>query len=346
MQSLDPLYLDLEIPSHRNKLSDAESFLRANRARLVCLDEIQRVPELFPLLRGLCDEDRRAGRFLVLGSASPQLLRQSSESLAGRIAYFDLTPFLLSEIDAASMARHWLRGGFPDSFLARTDEDAFLWLHNFIRTYLERDLRLYGLELNEITMRRLWTMLAHVNGQLLNAAKLADSVGVSPPTLRKYVEFLEHTYMVRQLHPWFANVKKRLVKSPKVLFSDTGLLHALLGVEDRNALFGHPVFGCSWESYVVAQLVGMLGDPWRPFFYRTAKGDEVDLILQRGTTIKAVECKATITPTPAAGFYRALDDLGLELGYLAAPIPPGESYALNDRVVVASPTALADLVTA
>ncbi len=346
MQRMRSEYLDLELPSHRNKLRDAESFLRANAARLVCLDEIQRAPELFPLLRGLCDEDRRPGRFLVLGSASPELLRQSSESLAGRIAYLDLTPFLLTEIDNKAMARHWLRGGFPDSFLARGDAAAFVWLRNFIRTYLERDLRLYGFELSEATMRRLWTMLAHVNGQLLNASKLAESIGVSPPTVRRYIEFLEHTYMLRQLHPWFANVKKRLVKSPKTLFFDTGLLHALLGVEDRNALFGHPVYGSSWESYVATQLMGVLGETWKLYFYRTAKGDEVDLIFHNGTTIQAVECKATVAPRPSAGFYRALDDLAIERGYVAAPIAAGESYALNDRITVAHPIDLVDLLQA
>jgi uncharacterized protein len=341
IENLDAVYLDLEIPSHLNKLSDAESFLRANKDRLVCLDEVQRAPELFPILRGLCDEQRTPGRFLILGSASPELLRQSSESMAGRIAYLDLTPFLISELKSGDLSRHWLRGGFPDSFLATSDETSLIWRQNFIRTYLERDLRLYEMELSETTMRRLWTMLAHMNGQTLNAAKLAESIGVSAPTIRRYIDFLEHTYMLRQLHPWFVNVKKRLVKSPKLLFRDTGLLHALLDIQDRNSLFGHPVYGCSWESYVAAQLAGAADGQWNFYYYRTAKGDELDLVLQRGDRLMAVECKASASPQPSAGFYRSLDDLGLEQGYIVAPLDDEQEYLLNERATVISPTLLA-----
>lgn len=341
IENLDAVYLDLEIPSHVNKLSDAESFLRANEQRLICLDEIQRVPELFEVLRGLCDEKRMPGRFLILGSASPELLRQTSETLAGRIAYLDLTPFLISELNPGDLSRHWLRGGFPDSFLAVNDQASLIWRQNFIRTYLERDLRLYGMELSASTMHRLWTMLAHMNGQTLNAAKLAESVGVSAPTIRRYLDFLEHTYMLRQLRPWFPNVKKRLVKSPKLSFCDTGLLHALLDIEDRNRLFGHPVYGCSWESYVTAQLAGTTGGVWNFYYYRTAKGDEIDLILQRGDRLIAVECKASASPQPSAGFYRSLDDLGLKQGYIVAPIGDTPEYPLNERAIVISPTRLA-----
>lgn len=341
IENLDAVYLDLEIPSHVNKLSDAESFLRANEQRLICLDEIQRVPELFAVLRGLCDEKRVPGRFLILGSASPELLRQASETMAGRIAYLDLTPFLISELKPGDLSRHWLRGGFPDSFLAASDQASLIWRQNFIRTYLERDLRLYGMELSASTMRRLWTMLAHMNGQTLNAAKLAESVGVSAPTIRRYLDFLEHTYMLRQLRPWFPNIKKRLVKSPKLSFCDTGLLHALLDIEDRNQLFGHPVYGCSWESYVTAQLAGTTGGLWSFYYYRTAKGDEIDLILQRGDRLIAVECKASASPQPSAGFYRSLDDLGLEQGYIVAPIGDAPEYPLNARAVVTSPILLA-----
>jgi predicted AAA+ superfamily ATPase len=341
IEHLDAIYLDLEIPSHLNKLNDAESFLRANKDRLICLDEIQRAPELFPVLRGLCDEKRTPGRFLILGSASPELLRQSSESMAGRIAYLDLTPFLISELKPGDLSRHWLRGGFPDSFLAISDEASLIWRQNFIRTYLERDLRVYGMELSEVTMRRLWTMLAHANGQTLNAAKLSESIGVSAPTVRRYLDFLEHTYMLRQLHPWFVNVKKRLVKSPKLLFRDTGLLHALLDIKNQNDLFGHPVYGCSWESYVAAQLAGAADGQWTFYYYRTAKGDEIDLILQRGDRRVAVECKASASPQPSAGFYRSLDDLGLEQGYIASPLDDEQEYALNKRATVISPSRLA-----
>ena len=303
------------------------------------MDEIQLSPELFPLLRGLCDIDRRPGRFLVLGSASPELLRQGSETLAGRIAYLHLTPFLASEIGESNQLRHWLRGGFPDSYLAPSEKQSLMWRENFIRTYLTRDIRAYGVELSPDTMRRLWTMLSHSNAQLLNGAKLSEGPGVSPPTVRRYIEFLEETFLVRVLRPWHANVKKRLVKSPKVLLADTGILHALLDIEDQNQLFGHPVYGSSWESYVISQLCGRLAS-WKAYFYRTARGNEIYLLLQKGQRMIAVECKALAAPTVSSGFYRALVDLGLQEGVVVAPIPDRATYRLNDQVQVMTPLGL------
>jgi predicted AAA+ superfamily ATPase len=305
----------------------------------VCLDEIQLKPDIFPLLRALCDTDHKPGRYLVLGSASPGLLRQGSESLAGRIAYLHLTPFLVAEVGRDNLHRHWVRGGFPDSYLAGTEEASLLWRRNFVRTYLTRDIREYGVNLSPETMGRLWTMLAHSNGQLLNAAKLAEGLGVSPPTVQRYVEFLAETFIVRVLRPWHANVKKRLVKSPKVTFLDTGLLHALLDIEDRNGLYGHPTYGSSWESYVLSQLSGALRD-WTFHFYRTAGGGEIDLLLQKGRALVAVECKASASPDAPRGFYSALDDLQIPEAFVVAPIPRDESYRLNDRALVMTPAEL------
>jgi len=329
------VYLDLELPSDLNKLTDAEGFMRANQGRLICLDEIQRCPELFPLLRALCDQTRSPGQYLVLGSSSPELLQQSSETLAGRIAYVNLTPFTRFEVGAQMAEAHhlWLRGGFPDSFLAPSDEAGFEWRAQFIRTFLERDMAVFGFEASRLTMRRLWTMLAHCNGQLLNASKLAASLGVTPPTVRRYIDFLEHTYMLRVLQPWSRNVKKRMVKSPKIFIGDTGLLHSLLDIETMNQLFGHPTYGSSWESYVVTQLLSA-ASRWSGFFYRTAKGDEMDLVLQKGEQLIAVECKASTAPEVSAGFYRALDDLGLDEGFIVAPLPQRNGYRLGPRAVV------------
>ncbi|MBU0677944.1 MAG: ATP-binding protein [Verrucomicrobia bacterium] len=335
----DAVYLDLEMPSDLNRLMDAESFLRANQNRLVCLDEVQTKPDLFPLLRGLCDMGRRPGRYLVLGSASPELLRQGSETLAGRMAYLHLTPLLERELHDVDSHRLWTRGGFPDSYLAVSERQSVLWRQHFIRTYLTRDVRAYGFDLSPETMGRLWTMLAHSNGQLLNASRLAEGLGVSPPTVRHYVEFLSATFIVRVLSPWYANVKKRLVKTPKTFLMDTGLLHTLLDIEDRNELFGHPVYGSSWESYVLAQIVGAMNS-WSIHFYRTARGNEIDFLLTKGQRMIAVECRASAAPQVPAGFYHALDDLGLKEGIVVSPIPDGNGYRLNERIQVATPCEL------
>ena len=333
LNNSDSIYLDLERPSDLNKLSDAESFLLANNKSLVCLDEIQRKPELFPLLRSLCDQTRRPGQFLILGSASPDMLRQASETLAGRIAYLDLTPFLIDELGVEKEQAIWFRGGFPNSILAKSDEESMVWRNNFIRTFLERDMAVFQFGASIQTMQRLWSMLAHCNGQLLNASKLAESLGITAPTVRSYLEFLEHNYMIRLLAPWFNNTKKRLVKSPKVYFRDTGLLHALLDIETPNQLFGHPVYGSSWECYALQQLTGTLSD-WKFFFYRTAKGDEVDLIMRKGGRCLAVELKASAAPQPSSGFYRSLEDLKIERSFILAPLPGGNGYLLQNKVRV------------
>ncbi|MCK5675191.1 MAG: ATP-binding protein, partial [Spirochaetales bacterium] len=242
------LYLDLELQSDYNKLSDPEAFFVLNKNNLICLDEVQRKTEIFPIIRGIVDQMVNKGQFIVLGSASPSLLRQSSESLAGRIALLDLTPFTILELDSSYLIRHWQRGGFPDRLLADSDEKSIIWRENFIRTYLERDIPSLGFRITTNIIQRLWIMLAHMSGQIFNSSKLGASLGVSYSTVRTYLEILEQTYMVRILQPYYTNIKKRLIKSPKVYIRDTGILHSLLGIEDQNSLMGNPVYGNSWES--------------------------------------------------------------------------------------------------
>lgn len=337
------VYLDLEIPSELSRLDDAEAFLRANSDSLVCLDEIQRKPEIFPLIRGLTDITRSAGQILVLGSASPDLLRQTSESLAGRIAYLDLTPFLVSETGVGHIRRHWFRGGFPESFLAATDDESLVWRMDFIRTYLERDIPMFGFNISTQTIHRLWMMLAHSTGQVLNQSKLAESLGISAPTVKFYIDILEKTYMARILYPLFTNLKKRLVKRPKVYLRDTGILHALLEIRSENELFGHPVYGSSWESFALEQTCSNLPD-WRPSFYRTEKGAEIDLVLEKGLRRIAVEFKASSAPKPARGLYHAMQDLEISEAYIVAPLPEETTYPVREGVVVTTVAQLPELI--
>ena len=289
------VYLDLEAESDRSKLADPAYYLAQHRDDLVILDEIHRLPELFRALRGLIDENRRAGRrtgqYLVLGSASIELLRQSSESLAGRIAYAELFPFNLVETGAGTLEKLWLRGGFPDSFLSRSDRQSGTWRRHFIRTYLERDIPQFGPRVPAETLRRFWVMLAHLHGGLLNAAGLARSLGVDNKTVRAYLDFMVDLLLVRRLPPWSGNVGKRLVKSPKVYIRDSGLLHTLLQIGDFESLLGNPKYGDSWEGFVIENLLSVLPDDAEAAFYRTSAGAEVDLVLHFGREIWAIEIK-------------------------------------------------------
>jgi uncharacterized protein len=305
------VFLDLERPSDLAKLGDAEGYLTRHAGSLIVLDEVQRRPDLFPLLRALVDDDRRSGRFLILGSASPELTQGTSESLAGRIIYHELVPFSVLEVAKRDWDALWSRGGFPDSFTARSDEASMRWREAFIQTHLERDLPSLGLKIPAAQLRRFWQMLAHQHGQLWNGSALASSLGVSHPTTRRYLDVLQDTYMIRQLQPYSANVGKRLVKSPKVYLRDAGLLHALLGIPTRDALDGHPVRGASWEGWVIEQILAIAPPQWRAFFYRTAAGAEVDLVLERpgGARPLALEIKAGAAPVPTKGFWSALEDL-------------------------------------
>lgn len=331
------VYLDLESPADLNKLNDLEAFFEVNKNRLVCLDEIQRKPEIFPVLRGIVDKNRRNGQIMILGSASRDLIKQSSETLAGRISYLELTPFILSEIAENSnldiLRNIWLKGGFPRSYLASSIDDSFQWRTDFIRTFLERDIPQLGFNIPSAAMRRLWQMCAHLHGQLLNSSKLGESLGVSNHTVRNYIDLLEQTFMLRVMHPVETNLKKRLVKSPRIYLRDSGILHALLDVISMNDLLGHPVYGSSWEGFVLENIIAELPG-FKAGFYRASSGAEIDCVLEKGRRRIAVECKASSAPQVTRGFWTALNDLNIKEAWIIAPVK--ESYPDKDNVMVAS----------
>jgi len=325
-QSTPSLYLDLESRQDRDKLADPALFLGAYADRLVILDEIHRAPELFQTLRGLIDEGRRAGRrvgrFLILGSASIDLLRQSGETLAGRIAYVDMGPFDVLEVarDRRDLDRLWVRGGFPDVYLSTTDEESLARRKDFIRTYLERDVPQFGPRIPAETLNRLWTMLAHGQGTLLNASRLAMSLSISAPTVSRYIDLLVDLLLVRRLAPFHGNLGKRLVRSPKVYVRDSGLTHALLGIGDYNALSGHPVVGASWEGFVIENLLAAAPAATQASFYRTAAGAEIDLVLETpGHGLWAIEIKRGLAARPERGFHIACDDLKPSRRFVVGP---------------------------
>ena len=313
----DALYLDLEDRNDREKLSDPGLFLEQYEDKLVVLDEIYCTPELFQTLRGIIDKGRRkgkrTGRFLILGSASIDLLRQSGESLAGRIEYVDMHPLDITEVGTAdnAMNRLWIRGGFPDSYLAKNDEHSFKLRKDFIRTYLERYVPQFGPRIPAATLESLWTMLSHGQGSLLNASNLASALSISAPTVRTYIDLLVDLLLVRRLRPYHTNVGKRLVKSPKVYVRDSGLLHALLGIGDYNSLSGHPVVGTSWEGFVIENLLSDLPYRTQSNFYRTAAGAEVDLVLEfpGKSEIWAIDIKRALSAKPKKGLYHACEDI-------------------------------------
>ncbi|MCD6586735.1 MAG: ATP-binding protein [Desulfobacteraceae bacterium] len=335
----DAVFIDLEKPSDLRKLEDAEFFFHTQKGKLLCIDEVQRRPELFPLLRVVVDEDRRPGKFLILGSASPDLIRHGSETLAGRIHFLELTPFTYDELVVADRlkyqdpARIWVRGGFPESVLAVNENVSLTWRQDFIRTFLERDIPQFGFSIPATTMRRFWVMLAHFHGQVFNASKLGQSLGVTHPTIRKYLDIMEQTYMVRILLPLAANLKKRLVKSPKIYIRDSGILHALLEIRDIEDLLGHPVVGASWEGWCLEQILAVMPD-WRPCYYRTSSGEEIDLILERGRRRLAFEFKASMSPKVSRGFPATLDLLQPERTWIVAPVREG--YPRPHGVTVAN----------
>ncbi len=308
------LYLDLESPADRAKLADAGRYLAEHEDKLVILDEVHRAPEIFQILRGLIDQGRRrgkaGGRFLLLGSASVELLKQSGESLAGRISYLELTPFDATEVDGERMDRLWIRGGFPGSFLAANDRISLDWREDFIRTYLERDVPQFGSRIPAETLRRFWTMLAHHQAGMHNAATLAQGLGVDGKTVARYLDLLVDLLIVRRLFPWHRNVGKRLVKSPKVFVRDSGLVHALLGLGNKEQLLGHPVVGPSWVSFVLETLLVLAPRGTEANFYRTAAGAEIDLVLTLpGGKLWAVEIKRSSAPKLERGFHLACADL-------------------------------------
>lgn len=331
------VYLDLERPSDLRKLQDAELFFNMHKNNLICLDEIQRTPEIFPVMRSIVDEHKKKGHFLILGSASRDLIKQSSESLAGRIAYMELTPFVSTELfssnkqASAGLMKLWLRGGFPESFLARNNTVSTQWRENFIRTFLERDIPQLGFQIPAEAMQRLWRMLAHNHGQVLNSSRLGQSLGISHTTVRSYIDLLSKTFMVRILTPFIPNIKKRLVKSPKVYLRDSGILHTLLEIETMDHFLGHPIYGFSWEGFVIENILSCLSD-WRAAFYRTSSGNEIDLIIEKGKQRIAVECKASSAPTVSKGLDLALRELQIESAWIIAPID--EAYPISRNVMV------------
>ncbi|RZS96468.1 ATP-binding protein [Cecembia calidifontis] len=315
------LYLDLELPSDLAKLEEPELFLQQFKNHCIVIDEVQRKPDLFPVLRALIDQHRVPGRFMLLGSASPELIRDSSESLAGRISYRELSPFNLSEIlDLPQMDQHWFRGGFPDAFLAPTDTLSKNWIRSFIQSYVERELPMLGLQVSPVQIRRFWSMLAHLQGALWNASTLANSLGVTAPTVKRYLDFMEQAYLVRKLPAYHNNAKKRLVKAPKVYIRDSGILHHLAGIFDMEQLLGHPLLGASWEGYVIEQISQVISPDIEMLFYRTHEGTECDLVLRRGArTLACIEIKFTSAPKVSKGYRIAVEDLGSLKNFIITP---------------------------
>ncbi|MBP9093426.1 ATP-binding protein [bacterium] len=314
------IYLDLEDEEDRVKLNDPIYYFKTHEGCLIVLDEIQRMPEIFAVLRGVIDRRRRAGessgQFLILGSASLDLLKQSSESLAGRLAYQELGGISASEIEhskklsqSIGIDKLWMRGGFPNSLLAKSDADSFKWRKSFVRTYLEREIPQIGPRIPAATLRRLWTMLAHQQGGQLNVVQLASSLDLSPRSTRRYIELLEDLLLVRTLRPWFSNIGKRLVKAPKVYIRDSGLMHTLLGLASMDDLLGHAAYGTSWEGFVLENLLNILPDDASPWFYRTAAGAEIDLVIETGKRRIAIEIKRSLAPKLTKGFYLGCEDI-------------------------------------
>ena len=312
--SRDAVYLDMERLADRQILEEPDLYLDEQAGKLVVIDEVQLMPGLFGALRGQIDRRRRAGhrsgQFLLLGSASNTLLQQSAESLAGRVSYHELMPFTLDEVGQGSLTQLWLRGGFPDSYLAGSDRESLTWREDFIRTYLERDIPSFGLRIPAETLRRFWTMLAHEQGGLLNAAKIAAGLGVSGQSVARYLDLLVDLMLVRRLPPWHTNVGKRLVRSPKVYIRDAGLTHSLLGLETTEALLGHPVVGGSWEGFCIENLIAAAPRGTEASFYRSSAGAEIDLILRLpDQNLWAIEIKRTTSPKVTRGFHIASEEL-------------------------------------
>lgn len=333
-----PNYFDLEDPASLARLEEPRTALEPLKG-LVVIDEVQRRPDLFPVLRVLADRRGRPARFLILGSASGDLLRQSSESLAGRLERIEIGGFTLEELGPESAPVLWRRGSFPPAYLARSERDSLAWRKQFIQTLLERDLPQWGVRVPATALLRFWTMVAHYHGQVWNAAEPARALGVNPSTTRRYLDLLTDALVVRQLQPWHANVGKRQVKSPKVYVRDSGLLHGLLGLDSEKALFSHPKLGASWEGFVIEQVLA--GEPHdEAWFWATHQGAEIDVLLRCGDRLLGVECKRTDAPRPTPSIRIALKDLGLER--VAVVYPGAKRYALDDRVEAVPLAALAE----
>jgi hypothetical protein len=330
------VFLDMELQSDRRKLSDPEAFFEANRNVMIIIDEIQQMPTLFSALRPEIDAKRKPGRFILTGSADPALIKGISESLAGRIAYASLAPFSLVELSTTkySVSQHWFRGGYPNALLAKTDDAFHRWMENYIQTFVQRDLQiLFDIQLSSTITRNLWTMLANNNSGLLNTETYARALGITGPTVKRYIQFLEGAFLIRLLQPWFANSTKRLVKSPKVYIRDTGILHHLTHINTAKHLMGTIVVGHSWEGYVIEEIIKQLPSHLLPYFYRTSHGAELDLVLvKNGKPFVGIEVKHSKAPVASDGFYNSIADLNTAHNFI---IYTGHDvYPIKQKVIV------------
>ena len=344
------IYLDLELPSDAYKLQEAEIYLSENKDKLIVIDEMQNMPKLFPILRAVIDKDRRNARFLILGSASPNLIKNSSESLAGRIFYHELTPFNLNEIGHLKLNQLWMNGGYPESFLASSSGYSYEWREAFISTYLERDIPQLGIRIPASMLRRFWTMIAHSHGQLWNASQIASSLAISPPTVKHYLDILEGTFIIRQLQPFFQNIKKRLVKSPKIYIRDSGLLHTLLSRHNIDDLKSHPIVGNSWEGFIIEQIISTAPKEFKFYFYRTQAGAEIDLLaIDKNENIIAIEIKYSLNPTLTKGFWNAVEDLkqfkNQKLKKVFVVYPGIDTYPIKENVYLYPAEKIATLLS-
>ncbi len=332
----ESVFLDLENPRDISKLTDPLLFFENNQDKCIIIDEVQIKKELFPIIRAVIDQKREPGRFILLGSASPELIRDASESLAGRIYYKELTPFHFQEIkDVISYQKHWLNGGYPEALLTESKTKSVRWRRSFIQTYIERDLPLLGLQSKISDMQRLVRMISHIHGNQLSYQTLSKSMGLTGPTIKKQIDFLEHAYIVRLLEPFYHNIGKRLVKSPKIYLRDTGLLHSLLEVERFEDLFGNPVIGNSWEGYVIEQIYAVLPESYTLNYYRTQQGAELDLVICKNLKpVIGIEIKFNSSPKFSVGNEISLKDLGLNKCFIV--VPEVERYYLKDSIEVIS----------
>jgi predicted AAA+ superfamily ATPase len=325
------IYLDLQNLEDINKLNDPYLFFRLNQDKIICLDEIQLMPQIFAVLRSVVDEKRVNGRFILLGSASRILVQQSSESLAGRIGYLNLSPFNLNEIPKQNWTELWLKGGFPNSYLLTDESHSYIWRQNYIQSFIEKDISLLGFQIPNIQLKRFLSLSAHQHAQTVNYSKIAANMDMASTSIKRYFDLFEQTFMLRSLLPYEVNLKKRLVKTPKIYFRDSGILHTILGIKNLEMLFGHPIFGGSWEGFVIEQILSTIEVP--AYFYRSANGDEIDLILEINSKIIAIECKASSAPTLTKGFYKAVEIIKPQEIYVVAPIK-GDAYFVNENIKV------------
>lgn len=332
------LYLDLEAAADRQKLSDPVLYLQNHQDKLIILDEIQQMPQLMTELRGIIDADRRVGRFIILGSASPTLIKKSADSLAGRIGYIELPSFTLNEVGDENETKLWHRGGFPLSYLASSERGSMIWRKNFIKTYIEKDLALLGLTAEPQTIERFWRMLASVHGNLWNSESIGRSMGLTHPTINRYLDLMEGAFLVRRLQPYFINISKRLVKSPKIYLRDSGILHAFKDISHEKDLLDDPQVGASWEGFVIEQIIEAMHNVWmdgQAYFYRTQQGTECDLIIEHQGKVKAaIEIKISSAPQISKGFRITMADTNAQQGFVIAKT--NETYKVEENITITS----------